>query len=129
MKKYILGFAFILLAACAKDSDTITVQKKSVFSIWTSTGNTISANLTGGSLNIPFPLSFTLSTGERCDTSVTFSGTEESGNYSITGSSYASGTGGGTDPGCGALNEIGTYSREGVSLKLCKNGGGCTLYY
>ncbi len=129
MKKYILGFAFILLAACAKESDTITVQKKSIFSVWTRSNNTLSVNLSGGSLNVPFSLKVTFASGEECNTSITFSGSEESGSYSITGSTYVSGTGSGTDPGCSSLNEVGTYVRENVSLKFCANGGTCTLFY
>lgn len=115
---------FLILTACGGD-DNAPVNK-GITSSWTEIDMGISFDLTPYTLPISAEtMNFILLTGERCACTLDVSGSETQGIYSLTGCVYISGGNG--DPGCSALNEIGTYSAEGELIKLCGDNN-CNTY-
>lgn len=130
MKKLLMILITLVLAACADSggsSGAGAAATKSLFGIWTRTDLAISMNLTGGSIG-SFTLQWTLSSGHKCNSIITISGSENSGGYSVSSSVYVGGTGNGVDPGCSSLNEVGTFSKSGNVLTICTNGTNCRVW-
>lgn len=71
---------------------------------------------------------WTLTSGAKCNSTITIAGSEDSGTYTVTSSTYVAGTGSGTDPGCSSLNTAGTFTKAGVVLNICTNGTTCSVY-
>lgn len=121
-----LIFIFLFVIGCAKSSDNAAADK-ALFSSWTRNDQAISFDFTGKNFG-SFITIWTFSGGAKCNSTITMSGSEASGYYSIASSTYVVGTGSGTDPGCASLNETGTYQKNGSVLNICTNGGACGVY-
>jgi hypothetical protein len=93
-------------------------SSKSLFALWTATDNTFSFDITGKTYG-SFPMLLTLASGEQCTMTATISGTESSGAYGLSGSTYVPSTGGGVDPGCASMNQSGNYTKSGSDLQFC----------
>jgi hypothetical protein len=119
MKCVLLVLAFFGLG-CAQGggSSSSGTTPKSIFSLWTATDLSLTFDITGQTFGT-FGVAFVLSSGEQCNTTVNVSGSETSGTYSISGSTYVPSTGGGSDPGCAGFNQSGNYSKSGSDLTFC----------
>lgn len=128
--KLLILITALIFAGCAgnKSSSGDGTTSKSIFSVWTRDDMTLTINMTSGSFG-SFPVQWGFAAGQKCNSTVTISGTEASGNYSVTSSTYAAGTGTpATDPGCSSLNQVGTYNKASTTLNICTNGVTCGAY-
>ena len=102
-------------------------KTKGLFSVWTRPDNSLTIDMSSMTFGTQ-TVRVTLSGGEQCECSVTLTGGQTSGLYSIDDSTYVPSTGGGSDPGCSALDESGTYRNENATLTLCASINDCWSY-
>jgi len=123
----ILILVSLLTVGCAGSGGSSgggTASVKSLASNWTRSDNTLSLNLTNIQIGVPLTFNFTFTSGAICQCSITVTGLEASGNYTVSSCNY---TGGGSgNPGCASLNSTGTYSKPASQLSICDPG--CATY-
>lgn len=118
---------FVGILGCGKKGSD-PAPSKDLFSVWTLEGDTATLDMTGGSFGLAMPMSFLFAGGEICDVDFSLVGTQASGNYVLSNSTYRVGSGGGADPGCAALDQNGTYSNSAARLAVCETAQPCEYY-
>lgn len=109
----------LILVGCAKGGDTPAATNKSLWSRWTRTDNSFYLDLTGGSLGTNLSYNVVFANGAICSCNLQATGTEASGNYTLSGCAYVSGGSG--NPGCASLNETGTFTKSASALQICSS--------
>lgn len=128
MKNLILIFFLAILSGCGGSGPAATSSAdKNIFSSWAQDSSTFVLNMTGGTFGT-FSFTYLLTGNAICDCTLTIGGTQASGNAVMSGCAYRGGTGGGSDPGCAALDASYTYTNGAGVLKVC-NGGSCNTYH
>lgn len=119
---------FLVLAACAKggSGDSGGGATKDLFDIWTRDDLALTLDLRSGTFGA-FTMTWTLSDGSHCTSTINVSGSQSSGSYSVSGSVYSGGGSG--DPGCSSLDDTGTYSKTATILTICSSTNGCGTYH
>ena len=124
MKAKTLLIVVLFLVGCSDGSDS-GATPKSLFTTWVSVSSDFEIDITGGVLGQTIDFGFLYGTGEICICDFYASGTESSGNYTLSNCSYYSGGSG--DPNCSLLNSNGNYTNNGTNLEVCDSGG-CVTY-
>lgn len=127
-----LVFAFfaltlIFIGGCGSD-DSSDPPEKNLFSSWASTESAFVLDLTNGDFGT-FLMSWVFEDGAMCVSNLTIGGTQNQGNGVVSGSTYVTGTGSSTDPGCASLNASYTYTKTADVLTICNSSTGeCGTY-
>jgi hypothetical protein len=120
MKYLLTMIVALVLSSCGEE------QQKSLFSAWSGVDDGLVIDLTGGSFGSS-TLTWFLSGGYECVSTVLIGGTEDAGSAAISGTTYVSGTGNGVDPGCSSISGSVTFTRDGSRLTICGQSG-CQEY-
>lgn len=110
----------LALSGCGKKDggSNEAAADKSLFSKWTATTNGFPLDLTGGKIGAN-QLIIAFANGSSCTLTLTLTGGQTAGQYSVTNSTYAGGGPG--DPGCSTLNETGSYGKSASELTMCSS--------
>lgn len=115
MKRAIIISLLILSGCSGNGGGSSTTQgqscgSKPVQSTWTGESTGLVLDLTGLTLNTPTTMIVSLTSGESCSVDAVMNGTQCSGTYQLSNSTW-NGDGGG-DPGCSSLDMTGTYEKS-----------------
>lgn len=112
-KTAFLVCGIIALSACGGGSGS---SEKDLFSLWREATTDLPLDLTGGDFNQDIEMAFFFSSGAQCNCDFRVIGDQSSGAYTRNSCFYVTGSSAGGDPGCNALNESGTYTKENNTL-------------
>ena len=116
----------IATCSCAKKGGDEPAAAKSIFSLW----RPLTSNATLTSLDMSLShfgsstFLWTFNSGAKCLSNLSLTGTEASGSYTLSSTTYTGGWSG--DPGCSSLDQGGTYSKSGSLLSICSPS--CAIY-
>lgn len=117
MKRMIILIALLGLTACGQNDSNPGAETSTVFSTWENEDGNI-FDLTNGQLTNPFEMAFITQDGAICRCETTLIGIESEGTLTYGNCEYQAGSGA-ANPGCEAINRVGTYEVKGSTLNVC----------
>ena len=127
--KLFLSVFIAVLTGCG-GAESSEGNSKPLFSYWEDESGAASPlDLRGASFDGYREISFFYEDGAQCDCRLRLTGSESSGTYVVNTCYYFYASSANGDPGCDALNHVGTYSKSESRLTICDNEQECTNYY
>lgn len=115
-------------SSLAKPATPVTA--KNLWDTWTTSDNYI-MYLQDGQIGGSFFHTYIYPTGEDCSCTISMTGTETTGGYTVSACFYVVGTGNSLhDIGCAGFDDSGTFVKTSTKLTMCRNSNStCTDYF